>query len=340
MENPKYNHKTVIITTLILLSFCFYFYFKAISSVEYSLNKIVESYHTHDTTLFLKYVDINSLTSNYIDNQTDDMENVFGILYDGESKEEIQEQYNDKVMTWVKEGYSKDPILNLLLKKYNEDLHNNKSKFIGILKPIYVDGDTCTVKVKIFQTKYDTLFILDLKLKKNSYHWQLYDIPNLEESINILEKLEMKQKENVRSYMSDAFEKYITISTPQLITKDKTDQINLTLTNISNQRIKSISCQIYFYDKSEINNLTLSTINDYDYDDFNIIPIMIDETNLNLLPNQKLTINTNFVYMESIPDNLGKFITEIKLETTDGVIIKFTDEYKPISLYGFNHFLI
>lgn len=337
MKNSYHYFITSIFGIILFLAG--YAYYDCVTSVEYSLNKLIQSYQVHDTTLFLKHIDLNSLTSNYIDNQSDDTENIFGILYDGESKEDIQDQYKDKIMSWVKDGYSQDPIAKLFLNKYNEYLPKNRSKLVRVITPDQFK-DTVTLKLMLYQPRYDTTISLDLTFKKSSMYWQLYDVPNLQETIILLKTLELRQKENVRSFMSDGLLSFIKISNP-VIEKDK---LKVTLTNKSTHIITNLNCSLFFYDKTQIDKLNLNMINEVDYDDYNIIPIIISKENLDFKPGESIT-EVNYLNSENpliLPDgkDIGLFISDIDLKSTNKGIVYFRDNYHPITFYGLNHFLL
>jgi len=170
---------------------------KSFTSVEYSLNQIALNYKTHKLKKFLEYVDTKSVIANYINRLPNPENNIFGLVYEGIDKQKEVKLYSEQMNKWVEQGYSKDPLVNLQLKsKWVQDsLDYNKSIVYGIDEITY-NGDIATIGFKIFHPRYDTTMVLNLNFREKDYHWELYDIPNLNKTINTLDSLESKMYPN------------------------------------------------------------------------------------------------------------------------------------------------
>lgn len=165
--------------------------FNICTSVEYSLNQIAFTYKTHKLRKFLRYVDTRSLITNYINRMPNPENNVFGLVYSGIDRNKEVQLYTQRINMWVESGYSTDPLVNLQLKSNwaKDSLNYNKSVFYGV-DNITHKGDIATIGLKVFHPRYDTTTILNLNFREKEYHWELYDIPNLNETIETLDSLE------------------------------------------------------------------------------------------------------------------------------------------------------
>lgn len=198
----------LVITTLIGAVL----YWQYTQTPEYSLLQAKKAVEQHDLASFEKYVDVEGIISSLID-QTLEMST--------EEKEQqneweqLGEAIGKSLITLIKPQLTK--IIKQQIVKYVEtgrfeekkkgrkpeepenslsDLWNGLSRGKSVFKGIaYVkkEGKIAYVGLELFQEKYDTSLILDLKMRDKGGYWQVAEISNFSEFMRKLDDLETQR---------------------------------------------------------------------------------------------------------------------------------------------------
>ncbi len=189
-------------------------------SIRYSLYQTYKAYKEHDITGFEKYVDIQGVLSNIIDHITtfdnpDDKEladlvgGLVSIVKPGiipslrqdvvdiiESSKHEQKEYDD----------SNGNLITSLINRYIP--RGNGKIFRGIAYRLH-DGKIAYVGTRIYQPRYDTTLIVELKMRDKGAYWQIADIPNIKTYIHQIDSLEEKHIEQKNRLLISQMNKVI-----------------------------------------------------------------------------------------------------------------------------------
>jgi len=197
---------TLAIVVLIVASGIIFYRYT--TTPKYSLLQIKKAFDQHDFTSFEKYVDIESITNNLIDQY---LENHFDVNRT-KDKEEIISGYLSKGLIEVIK-----PKLNTIIKhqlagiietgtfedqKKKENSKDIQSSFSDSLsksdnvKKIFQgfeyekkEGKICYVGIKFFNEKSKSTSILDLKMRDKGGYWQVVEILDVSEFAESLDGL-------------------------------------------------------------------------------------------------------------------------------------------------------
>ncbi len=205
--------KIIIVGLVIVLCGGIFFYWKFTRSPRYSLWQAVKAVKQHDLASFEKYVDVEGMTSNLIDqmlklgSDKGKVKDEWGQL--GEvfakglvaflkpqlvkiAKQQISDYIEKGKFEEKKEG-TKTEGIKFSLSDIWSKTRSEKKNFHGI-KYVKREGKIVYIGLKLFQEEYNTTLILDLKMRNRGNYWQVAELSNLSEFINEINKLEAEHE--------------------------------------------------------------------------------------------------------------------------------------------------
>ena len=177
-------------------------------SIRFSLYQAYKAYKKHDITTFEKYVDLDGLLSNLID----DLTNIQGTddswlndIIDGlvsVVKPQILPSIKQDVINLIEQGTHEQQassvdgqnLFNTLINRYLP--HKNKKLFRGISYTIR-DGKIAYVGLLLFHPRYDTTLTLEVKMRNKGSYWQIASITNINSYIHSVDSLEQIRTDRV-----------------------------------------------------------------------------------------------------------------------------------------------
>jgi len=175
-------------------------YWQYTRTPKYSLWQVKKSIEQHDLASFEKYVDVEGIASSFIVKilETSDVsgfeENLM-ILAKPQLTKILQQRIAEYVETGKFEEGKKSPESEepqgLLSKSWNK-VRESKIVFQGI-SYVKKEGKIAYVGLELFQEKYDTSLIMDLKMRDRGGYWQVAELSNFSEFMRKLDDLETER---------------------------------------------------------------------------------------------------------------------------------------------------
>ncbi len=203
--------KKFLLFVVILIAISGYFYYQnLVSSPKYSLLQAHEALQEHDIAAFEKYVDIESITGNLVSDMSQ-QKGLIGMLNPGSMvlkqalqfmKPQLAGIARKEVQKFVETGsFAKDPSREKKIDISFNGLWNKvvseDSQFKGV-KYTREEGETAFVGLEFTQPRYDTTFVLEVKMQHKGDYWQATEITNTGDILKGVARLQaQKLKKNL-----------------------------------------------------------------------------------------------------------------------------------------------
>lgn len=282
-----------LLTTLLSISIIaigIFIYYIYTSSIKQSLKQINKAYENHDITLIEKYIDFNSILDRIFDERMNSSSSNEYSNYDEtdsyNSGRELGEKMGKGIANLMKPQLKerwKQEILNLIEVGDFDNQNDNLQSFSNItrvfsfnqIKSVKKEGKIALIELEFNLPRYDTIAILNIKMRNKENYWQLFDVENLFQNINLINELEEKRVNRLNSELKNEFFKYVKMSELKVeySENERKNTYSFYFENKSDKIIENLSC--YFDITTKINED--SFVKEY-YLDFKL---------LNFLPGQK-----------------------------------------------------
>ncbi|MDQ3291946.1 MAG: DUF2939 domain-containing protein [Bacteroidota bacterium] len=203
--------KKFLLFVVILIAISGYFYYQnLVSSPKYSLLQAHEALQEHDMAAFEKYVDIESITGNLVSDMSQ-QKGLIGMLNPGSlvlkqalqfMKPQLAGIARKEVQKYVETGsFAKDPgrekKVDISLNGLWNKVVSDDSQFKGV-QYTREEGETAFVGLEFTQPRYDTTFVLEVKMQNKGDYWQATEITNTSDILKGVARLQaQKIKKNL-----------------------------------------------------------------------------------------------------------------------------------------------
>jgi hypothetical protein len=204
--------KVLLLVVIVATIGGYLFYRNFVTSPKYSLLQAHEAMQDHNMAEFEKYVNVESVAGNLIDDMAQ-QRGLLSMINPGSlalkqalqfMKPQLAGVARKEVQKYVETGsFAKDPA-----KKKKVDLSFNglwhkvisdSSQFKGV-KYTREEGETAFVGLEFTQPRYDTTFVLEVKMQNKGDYWQATEITNTGEIVKGVARL---QKQKLQSKLLD-----------------------------------------------------------------------------------------------------------------------------------------
>jgi hypothetical protein len=186
-----------------------YFYYQSLKAgPQFALAQVANAARTHDMATFEKYVDVNSVTGNLID-QVADQSSALGMLNPGGfafksalrmlkpqlaqvARKEIQQFVETGSLQGAAGGAASQEGMNISLAGLAGKVASADSKFKDVAY-VKEEGEQALVGIEFTQPKYDTTMVVELKMLNRGNHWQITEITNTGDLLKHVARLEKKR---------------------------------------------------------------------------------------------------------------------------------------------------
>lgn len=200
--------KIVLLLALVVLAVGGYLYYQNLKdSPKYALLQAANAARTHDMATFERYVDVESLTGNLVDQVTTQGLGL-GLMNPGSMmfksalrllKPQLAQAARQEVKHYIEKG-TLDPtaatepqrLVKASMAGLATKVMSPDSKFKDV-KYVNEQGDQALVGLEFTQPKYDTTMVLELKMLRREDRWQVTEITNTGELIKHAARLEKKR---------------------------------------------------------------------------------------------------------------------------------------------------
>ncbi|NHZ84919.1 MAG: hypothetical protein GWP19_03450 [Planctomycetia bacterium] len=281
------NKKNLLISlTVLIVVIAIFFFWQFTKSPKYSLMQVNKSFKQHDLVKFEKYVDVEGITDNIIDQalesdtKDDSPTDLWAKIGEGLVmllKPQLSKIAKQEVAKLVETGNieidktdndSED--YNFSLSEYWNLTKGEKAEFKGI-DYIKKEGKIALVGINIFQKEYETDLIIELKMRDKGNYWQIAQINNFNEFVGALDSLKANKIDKLNKPIIKAMEQSLSIE--EIRKSTKTDDWGFSKNIVLSTKVKNIS-------KKQIVKYTLSvTLTKLDGEELKKISI-IDEHNI------------------------------------------------------------
>ena len=201
--------KIVLFVIVVVLVGGYMYYQNFKSSPKYSLLQAHEALQEHDMVAFEKYVDVQSVSGNLID-QLAQQQGLIGALNPASGvlkqalrymKPQLTQVARNEVQKYVETGdFKKDP--NAPKKKVDISLSglwhkvvSDSAAFKGV-KYVNEEGETALVGLEFTQPRYDTTLVLEVKMHNQGDYWQITELANTAELLKHTARLQKQRLAN------------------------------------------------------------------------------------------------------------------------------------------------
>jgi hypothetical protein len=196
----------LLVILLVLVAGGYYYYNSLKTGPSYALLQAATATQTHDMATFERYVDVDALTSQLVDDVATQGSALTALVPGGSLaiqsalhflKPQLTKAAHREVQRYVETGSleaaaeaTPKQSVNLSLTGLAGRLVGADSKFKGI-KYTTEKNNEALVGLEFTQPKYDTTMVLEVKLLKQADdHWQVKEITNTSELIRRVARLE------------------------------------------------------------------------------------------------------------------------------------------------------
>lgn len=197
--------KFLLLLLVVALIGGYTYYRNLVSSPKYALLQAHEAMQDHDMAAFEKYVNIESITTNLI-NDMSQQKSLIGVLNPSSMvlkqalqfmKPQLAGVARKEVQKYVETGsFAKDPNqqkkVDISLNGLWNKVVSDSSEFEGV-KYTREEGETAFVGLEFTQPRYDTTFVLEVKMQNQGDYWQATEITNTSDIFKGIARLQ-KQK--------------------------------------------------------------------------------------------------------------------------------------------------
>lgn len=292
--------KSLLSISIIAMGIFIFFIYT--SSIKYSLKQINKAYVNHDITSIEKYIDFNSILDRIFDERLNSSSNEYS-SYETDnynSGRELGEKIGKGIANLMKPQLKerwKQEILSLIEVGEFDSQNDNLQSFSNIsrvflfkkIKSVEKEGKIALIKLEFNLPRYDSIAILNIKMRNKGKYWQVFDVENLFENINLVNELEKKRVSNLNSEMKKEFFKYVKMSNLIVGKSDWNNTYSFYFENQSDKIIDNFDC--YFNIVSELDGKI--SITEY-FESFK---------SKNFLPQQKIKFENTSIAPRFIADN-------------------------------------
>lgn len=229
----------IIVTaiTIIILGVGGYYYWKHTTSPKYSLWQAKKAFEQHDLISFEKYVDIEGISNNLIDQM---------MIMEQEKPKDEWEALGESIGKGLVELLK--PQLGKLTKyqvakivetgrfeeEKNKKAEESELSFLGIwnktggeetgfqgIKYVKKEGKLAYIGLNIFLEKYNANLILDLKMRDKEGYWQVAGLSNFADYMKKIGELENERIDQLNAQIIEAMKKTIVVEKVWKINKTK-----------------------------------------------------------------------------------------------------------------------
>ncbi|NVO83615.1 hypothetical protein [Hymenobacter terrestris] len=185
--------KLIILIVLVAVAVGAYLYFyKVRTAPEYSLMQAYQAIDDHDPAAFERYVDVNSVTGNLVDDVAKNG-SALGVLNPGGMamtgalrllKPQLAQAARKEVQRYIETGSAEaaaaaapNRLVNVSMMGLASKVVGENSKFYGVAYS-REEGEQALVGLKFSQPRYDTTLVLEVKMRKRDDYWQATEITN------------------------------------------------------------------------------------------------------------------------------------------------------------------
>lgn len=202
--------KRIILLLLVaLVAIGGYFYYQSLKAgPKYALVQVANAARTHDMATFERYVDVNSVTGNLVD-QVANQGSSLGLLNPGGLafksalrmlKPQLTQVVRKEVQQFVETGslqgaanaVDSKGMMNISLAGLAGKVASPDSKFKDV-KYVKEEGEQALVGIEFTQPKYDTTMVVELKMLNRGDHWQVTEITNTGDLLKQVARLEKQR---------------------------------------------------------------------------------------------------------------------------------------------------
>lgn len=198
--------KKILLVLIVVLAIGGYTYYRnLVTSPKYSLLQAHEAMEDHDMAAFEKYVNVESIAGNLITDMSQ-QKGLINMLNPGSMvlkqalqfmKPQLAGVARKEVQKYVETGsFAKDPTREKKVDISFNGLFNkvvsDSSEFKGV-KYTREEGETAFVGLEFTQPRYDTTFVLEVKMQNKGDYWQATEITNTGDILKGVARLQ-KQK--------------------------------------------------------------------------------------------------------------------------------------------------
>ena len=197
--------KVVLILVVVVLIGGYTYYRNLVTSPKYSLLQAHEAMQDHDMAAFEKYVNIESITTDLV-NDMSQQKSLISLLNPGSMvlkqamqfmKPQLASVARKEVQKYVETGsFAKDPTrqkkVDVSLNGLWNKVVSDSSQFKGV-QYTREEGETAFVGLEFTQPRYDTTFVLEVKMQNQGDYWQATEITNTSDIFKGIARLQ-KQK--------------------------------------------------------------------------------------------------------------------------------------------------
>lgn len=181
------------------------YYRNLVSSPKYSLLQAHEAMQDHDMAAFEKYVNVESITGNLIDDMAQ-QKGVMTLLNPGSlafkqalqfMKPQLADVVRKEVEKYVESGtFAKDPAqkkkIDISFNGLWHKIVSDSSAFKGV-KYTREEDETAFIGLEFTQPRYDTTFVLEVKMQNKGDYWQATEITNTGDIFKGLARLQKQR---------------------------------------------------------------------------------------------------------------------------------------------------
>jgi len=264
MKKQIYNNKIILLIILFIImiinSIAFYIYY---ISPKYSLNIIKKAIEQHDTTTFLKYVDLDNVSNSIFDqiikfkeeeeskNKNDEFASNIALGFSKIMKSQFSNEIKQNIIKYIENSNQDNKlILNNIWDKIGKD----KSIKMDSTK---TDGKISLINFIINQPKYNKDLDFHILMRDKGLYWQIADLPDIYNNLTYINDLEKERITNINKPIINEFKN--SISFYDFEKENSSDEWGINryinykfkIKNISNKDIKSFYLTLTINDKEK-----------------------------------------------------------------------------------------
>lgn len=197
--------KVVLILIVVVLIGGYTYYRNLVTSPKYSLLQAHEAMQDHDMAAFEKYVNIESITTDLV-NDMSQQKSLISLLNPGSlvlkqaiqfMKPQLASVARKEVQKYVETGSfakdtSREKKVDVSLNGLWNKVVSDSSQFKGV-QYTREEGETAFVGLEFTQPRYDTTFVLEVKMQNQGDYWQATEITNTSDIFKGVARLQKQQ---------------------------------------------------------------------------------------------------------------------------------------------------
>jgi len=201
--------KLLLLVLLLALAAGGYYYYQSLKNgPSGALAQAAAAVQTHDMATFEKYVDVNSVTNNLVNDIVGQGSAVTSLIPGGQlavagalklMKPMLAKAAHKEVQRYVETGSleaaaeaAPKRLVKISLTGLASKIVSPESEFKGI-KYTREEGDNAYVGLEVSQPKYDTTMVVEVKMRRRGDHWQMTQVTNAGELLNQAVRLEKRR---------------------------------------------------------------------------------------------------------------------------------------------------